>query len=179
MNAEFDYLTELSKDFFSQRRTQKSLSLINQYSISGWEIWFQVELSHFLSIHESEPEWQREVSLDYDHRIEKEKQFFRLDFLIRKKGWKKDSFFALDLKQHPKAEICIPNMTKDIDKIEKLRQSSIDLRAHWVLGVFLKESKADINELIARALDSRDYKYEQDHVINRVIPNSPYGYCIF
>ncbi|KAB2308697.1 hypothetical protein F8A87_13555 [Betaproteobacteria bacterium SCN2] len=179
MSSEFEYLAELADDFFSQPHTQQSLSLIHQHNISGWEIWLQVELGHFLSMHESEPEWRREEALEYDRRLERTKQYLRPDFLIRKKGWKKESYLALELKQHRNAPACLANRAKDIVKLDKLRQSSIDLRSCWVLGVFERESKADLNELIADTLESVDYDYDPEYVVNKYIWNTPFGYCIF
>lgn len=179
MSAEFDYLAELADSFFSLRHTQKSLSLIHNHGITGWEIWLQVEFAHFLSMHESSPEWWREETLDYDRRMEKEKSFLRPDFLIRKKGWKRESYFALELKQHPVATTCISNMVKDMRRIEKLRRSSIDLRAYWLLGIYFRESKTQLADAIADALASCDYQYDSSRVVNKFVRNTPYGYCIF
>lgn len=179
MRTGFDYLADLADEFFAQRFTQQSLRLIHQHKISGWEVWLQVEFGHFFSLHDSKPEWWREEPLEFDRRSEKERQFFRPDFLIRKKGWKRESYIALELKQHPVAATCISNMAKDIGKIDKMKRSSIDLRAHWVLGVFEREKKADIKEKIVGALDSLGYAYNPNRVVNKFIRNSPYGYCIF
>ena|SRR5450830_84992 len=179
MSVEFKYLTELAEEFFSRSHTQKSLRLIDENEISGWEIWIQVEFSYFLSMHITEPEWGREVALDYDRRSEKNKKFLRPDFLIRKKGWRRESYFALEFKQHTVAANCISNMVKDMHRVEKLRRSTIDLRSYWLLGIYKRRPKSEINELITNALSIYDYKYHLDSVVNKVIQNTPYGYCIF
>ncbi|MDL0433993.1 hypothetical protein QPM17_22895 [Marinobacter sp. TBZ242] len=95
MSQDFDYLTELTEDFFRQRRVGRSLRIIEESEITGWEVWFQVEFAHFLSQHLTEPEWWREWSLDYDRRMEKGRTFCRPDFIIRKKGWRQESYAAL------------------------------------------------------------------------------------
>jgi hypothetical protein len=179
MSVEFDYLKELTEEFFSTAHIRQSLNIIYTREITGWEIWLQIELSRFLSQHESEPEWYREEEHDYDRRMEKGKSFLKPDFLIRKKGWKKYSYFALELKQHREAANCISNMKKDMARVEKIKQSSVDLRNYWVLGVYLRKPKTEIKELILDALDSHGYEYDDSVIVNKYIPKTKFGYCIF
>ena len=179
MSVEFEYLEKITQEFFSKARIQQSLNIIYEHDITGWEIWLQIELSHFLSKHDSEPEWHREEEHDYDRRMEKNKSFLKPDFLIRKKGWRKDSYFALEIKQHREAANCISNMKKDMARVEKIKQSSVDLRNYWVLGVYERKSKADIKELITDALDLHGYEYDDNVVVNKFINNTYFGYCIF
>jgi hypothetical protein len=179
MNQDFEYIADLIEEFFSQSRTQQSLSIINAQEITGWEVWLQIEFSYFLSNHLSKPEWWREEILDYDQSLEKERKFLKPDFLIRKKGWKRETYVALEFKQHINASNCIANMRKDMQRVERLDQTSINLRSYWVMGVYQRQPKNEIKALIIDALHTHDYEYELNLTRNKVINNTPFGYCIF
>lgn len=144
MKEDFSYLSLLIKEFFSSEHIIERLNLIyKDERISGWEIWLQIEFSHFLATHNSEPEWYRESPLKFDRRKEKEKSYFCPDFLIRKKGWTRESYVALEIKQHPIPASCIRNMRSDIDKVSKMRISELNIRTMWVLGIFKAEPSLD------------------------------------
>jgi hypothetical protein len=152
MRADFIYLSELISEFLSTPHIRKRLRLIHERDISGWEIWLQVELSDFLASHPSEPEWYREVSLQFDRRIEKEKIHFRPDFIIRKKGWSIETYAALEIKQHPSPTSCIGNMYKDISKVAKMRGSELNVRTIWALGLFKADPSLDLQKLVGGIL---------------------------
>ncbi|MDK2124377.1 hypothetical protein [Parachitinimonas caeni] len=144
MQADFDYLCTLIHEFFSQEYIPQRFKVINDYNITGWEIWFQVEFSHFLASHISEPEWWREYKLGFDRRSEKNRLHFRPDFLIRKKGWRVDAYAVLEVKQNPSMVSCITNMQKDMEKVSKMKRSEIDMRSFWALGIFKANPEDDL-----------------------------------
>lgn len=172
-------MTELIEEFFRQRRVGRSLSIIEEQNITGWEIWFQVEFANFLSQHHSMPEWWREYAVEFDRRREKMGVFCRPDFIIRKKGWRTDAYAALEVKQHPEASVCFSNMMKDITKIAKIRASSLDLRSFWVLGIHLRKPKAELFNMIESRHEAAGLQLYADNVLIKYIPNSKYAFSIF
>lgn len=178
MKSDFEYLTGLVDDFFAKSHIQKSLQLIHDQEITGWETWWQIEFSRFLYEHITEPEWDREITLEYDYRMEKERWCLRPDFIIRKKGWRRDSYVALELKQNPKLGACLNNMMADVQKLYKLRQSEIDLRNFWVLGISERKPKAEMMERIYNKLEEWEVESESVHV--RYVPNvKAFSYFLF
>ena len=79
--------------------------------------------------------------MEYDYRKVKDRSLLRPDFIIRKKGWRLDSFIALEFKQHPDAGACINNMLSDVEKVSRARESEIDIRSMWALGITDRASK--------------------------------------
>ncbi len=150
MNTEFAYMSMLIEEFFLDGHISSRFAMIENNDISGWETWLQIEFSHFLSSHSSKPEWWREYSLPYDRRMEKEKSIFRPDFLIRKKGWKTESYMVLEIKQHPNPAVCLKNMLSDYGKILKMKKSALNMREVWVLGIFKINREQDLSEVLRK-----------------------------
>lgn len=148
MQNDFSYLARIFDEFFSCRHVNNRLSLIYQSEISGWEAWLQIELAHFLITHSSEPEWYREIPLQFDRRSESEKSYFRPDFIIRKKYWPIATYVAVEIKQHPIPASCIRNMFSDICKVSKMRMSQLNMRSLWALGVFKTDKELNLDELV-------------------------------
>jgi len=179
MSGDFHYLAELAEDFFRQRRVARSLSIIEEQEITGWEVWFQIEFANFLSQHGSAPEWWREWPLEFDRRREKERTFCRPDFIIRKKGWRKESYAALEVKQHPEAAMCFSNMMKDIVKISKVKGSSLDLRTFWVLGIHRRKPKSELRDLVESRFEAAGMESPGENLAIKYIPNSNYAFSMF
>lgn len=179
MNTDFEYLSSLVESFFSQRRIGRSLAIIEDHEITGWEVWFQIEFANFLSQHDSLPEWWREWPVKLDRRKEKGRTFCRPDFIIRKKGWRQESYAALEVKQHPDAAACFANMRKDIEKISKVKVSSLDIRTFWVLGIHKRKPKAELRELILSSFESAGMDPPDTNLTIRFIPGSNYAYSMF
>lgn len=179
MERDFNYIQELLADFFSEKQIQNGLRLIKENGISGWEIWLQVEFARFLSAHYSEPEWWREEALEYDRRQEKGKLFLKPDFLIRKKGWRTDSFVALEIKQHPDAGSCINNMMRDMVKVSKMRKSELDMRTYWALGLFEAKEPESIKEMVFNKADEYNVLVSKTYHLIQQVPKTPYSYLLF
>ncbi len=180
VDKNFCFVTEVIADFFKQEELQRKLALIYEKNITGWEIWLQIEFSFFLTQNRMIGEWQRETPLEFDRRKEPDKEFFRADFLLRKKYWPKESYVCLEMKQHPKADSCITAMLLDIHKVSKIRGSELDLRNFYALGVFEKEeSTAILKEKILTKASRHDLKLEKSLIQVKRIKNTNYAYAVF
>lgn len=147
MQQDFNYISGLICEFLSDIHIINRFKVIQEKRISGWEIWLHIELAHFLSLHESRPEYHREIALAFDRRKEKKRAQLRPDFLIRKKGWRTESYAALEIKQHPNPNTCISSMYKDIQKLSKMKESAIQMRSFWCLGLFEARPEYNLIEL--------------------------------
>ncbi|WP_227107303.1 hypothetical protein [Chromobacterium rhizoryzae] len=179
MERDFRYIRELLAEFFNGKQVQNGLKLIKANEIAGWEIWLQIEFARFLSTHNSEPEWWREVPLGYDLRREKERSFLKPDFLIRKKGWKIGSYAVLEIKQHPDVGNCMSNMMRDMVKVSKMRQSALEMRTYWALGIFEVEEPEVIREILFNKADEYNVPVSTAYHLIEKIPKTPYCYLLF
>lgn len=55
INRDFDHLSTLLHLFFTRQDIQQKLNIIDQYHISGWEIWMQIEFANLLA--STDHEW--------------------------------------------------------------------------------------------------------------------------
>ncbi len=179
MQRDFDFLKGLIADFFAKTNLQRGLQIINEQGITGWEVWLQVEFAYFLSQHEAEAEWWRETIIAFDGRKESEKMYFKPDFLLRKKGWRKESYAALEMKQHPDAASCINNLLKDIVKVSKIKKSELDLRTYWALGVFLRDNKSELKDKLFEKALIAGVEIHESMLDIKYIKNTNYAYIIF
>ena len=150
-------------------------SIINDWDISGWEVWLQIEFSHFLATHLSNPEWHREIPIEYDRRKEKNKYFFKPDFIIRKKGWRIDTYSAIEIKQHPNAASCIRNMNKDVERISKMKTSQLNMRSLWLLGIFKANKEDALNDMVNEYITDNQSTY----VTTNFIGDTGFAYVMF
>jgi len=139
LNDDFQFLKELVSDFFKQDHITIKLCEFDTYGISGWEIWLQVEFATFLYKLKTERKIishiEREVRYKFDKRKSPDKDTCCVDFMIQQKH--KQSSIPLEIKQNKNISDCIRYMLKDVDKYEKIRNSSlISGRYLWCLGVY-------------------------------------------
>ena len=177
--ADFEYMTELLHELFNRPSLQSAFKVITDQEITGWEIWFQVEFARFLAEHSSEPEWHREQSLEFDYRMEKQRYYFKPDFIIRKKHWALDRYVALEIKQHLHLGNCISNMVTDLAKVAKVRKSELDLRSFWALGIFQTDDGTDMADLIESKLANSGQPYYESRTKIAAIPGTAFSYAFF
>lgn len=177
--ADFEYMQSLLEDFFNRRSIRSALRVIAGEEITGWEIWFQVEFARFLAEHISEPKWGRECAVEFDYRREKNRYFFKADFIIRKKHWALERWIALEVKQHVHPGNCITNMVADLAKVAKMRKSELDMRSIWALGIFLTDDEKDISEMIRTKLTSAGQSYHEERTTTKRIPRTSFSYALF
>lgn len=169
MFRDAEYITALVDNFFKQEEIIKRFEMIEENRISGWEIWLQIEFSYFLCKHSSKPEWYREQSYEYDRRQEKIKLRLKPDFLIRKSGWTKDQYMALEFKQDYQALPCFKKMSTDMDKYIKIRQSNNDLRSVWAVGIFHSENIEYVEKTLTDYMESQKMEMAyQDLVVYQI-----------
>lgn len=177
--TDFDYMQKLVEDFFKRASIKSALQVIASQSITGWEVWFQIEFARFLTEHESEPEWLREYALEYDWRKEKHRSYFKPDFIIRKKGWALDRYIALEMKQHAQIGNCLSNMAADLVKVARIRESQLNVRSIWALGVFPTDEDSNLEEMIQTKLEAIGQSYYSDRVLAARINKTPFSYALF
>lgn len=180
MSTDFNYLSSLVSEFFSQKAIRDRLNIIYEHDISGWETWLQIEFSAFLAGHSSEPDWDREVALSVDKRKEKDRLAIRPDFIIRKKGWRQERYMALEMKIHPAAKSCIHNMMADFEKLGKMKASELDVRSYWGLGLFLTPGPDDepIDTIIDKKAVEWGMECSSDSAAVCTIEDTRYSYAI-
>ncbi len=161
IQRDFEFIIELMDEFIKKRTIKDRLNIIEKEDITGWEIWWQIEFSAFLSNHNKISYWARECILPVDKRTKWKKEKMAIDFLIKQKYSKKDSYIALELKQHKSMKQCITKMMVDIDKITSVKKSYDILRSFWNIGIHKLEndekSEKIINEVTHRLYKDCNY----------------------
>ncbi len=182
MKRDLEYIETLFVDFFQQESITDSLSIIDEYNIKGWEVWLQVEFAKFLLSHQSKPEWDREFKLEFDKRKEKEKDYFKPDFRIRKKGWAYDKYVILEMKQNNSPSTCLTKMFEDLSKVSKIRGSEMDIRTLWAFGIFKNNgiSDNDVKVLIFEKAKESEFSENaiQKHCRVQQIEKTDYSYVL-
>ena len=158
---DFRYLSGLVKEFLAKKSLRAAFRVIGERSITGWEVWFQVEFARFLADHPDQPEWYRELRFEFDYRRERSRSYLKPDFVIRKKHAALDRYMALEIKQHAQAGNCVANMVADLSKVGRIRQSQIDLRSYWALGIFRADEDDDPFATIEAKLAEYDLPFYQ------------------
>lgn len=178
MIKDFKFIISIMNGFVKQTSIQNKLNIIEECSITGWETWFQIEFASYLDNHQDISEWKREGQYLVDKRKCKYKSKMAVDFEIRQKNTKRDTFIALELKQHLRASTCIKNMLDDVLKVNAAKQSHARFRSFWNIGIHQKENKNIIKEKIAKNVEEKNMTMH-DYIEIRYIPNTNFAYTIF
>lgn len=178
INRDFEHLNGLLAEFFSSQEIKQKLNIIDQYEISGWEVWLQIEFANLLS--QTEHEWWREWTVDSDLRKKPDRPRQRTDFLLRKKGWTLDSYIGVEFKQNKNPASCIRNMFKDLEKLSKVKLSEIDMRSYWTVGITQSIDPDTLDQLVDKHISEKIYqtKTRSKHIHVAEIENTPYCYVI-
>ncbi len=172
---DFEFIIDLMKEFISKKYIQDRLNIIEKEQITGWEIWWQIEFSAFLSTHHNISFWDREFLLPVDKRTKWKKETMSIDFIIKKKYSKKDEYIALELKQHKSMKQCITKMCIDIEKTASIKRSYDILRTIWNIGIFYKDKESKINNNL-EYLNGGFYK---NCIEYQEIKNTNFAFIIF
>ncbi len=151
---DFEFIVELATEFFSQEHISQRMALIQSKSISGWEVWLQVEFAMFLEEHIAVDEWIREFQYSMDRRSSKNQKYMAIDFLVRKRRARLGQYIAIEIKQNKSAASCINGMMKDACKISLVKGSEDDIRTMWSLGIHQVLPQEDLESLV------KDYAVE-------------------
>ena len=139
---DLEFITTLAEGFFAQRAMRRTLRVISDQQISGWEKWLQVEFAAYIHDHEDIKAWSRETPYLTDRRIERARERCAVDFIIHQKH--KQSHLALELKQVNSVGRCAKAMVGDILKMLTIRQSQFDIRGVWCLGVHTRAPETEV-----------------------------------
>ncbi len=173
LNGDFKFLCGLFDKFFSQAKIKKQLNIIDETNITGWEVWFQVELALFLNECDNVPIWMREVPCMTDKRRNKIKNKGIIDFYLREKNKSTNKMIALELKQIKSIKSCITAMNKDIDKFNSLKQKErVFVRSFWCVGIHQSIGE-QINDI------RNSYEFKQPHLLSKEIKKTKFSYTIF
>ena len=176
---DFEFTVKLFDNFFSRKKIQKRLKIINEKEITGWETWWQVEFATYLSTKDKTvSEWYREYKYPVDKRVSSQTEM-AIDFLIRQKHAKKNSFIALELKQDIYATSCIRKMLKDADKVFSMRQSASDIRSFWNIGVYKEPMSVDGEAEKSKILEYVNLNTSDDFIKIQEIEDTGFYYIIF
>ncbi len=179
MKDDFNFIVNLMTNFVKQRYIQNKLNFIGEHYITGWEIWFQIEFAHFINHHDNVSEWSREDQFSTDKRKNKFKDKMAIDFLVRQKGFSKNKYIALELKQHHSIETCISHMMDDIEKLDNIKLSETYFRSFWNIGIHPRDNKTTIKNKILKKMRQKDIDLYNDFREIRYIPNTDYAFTIF
>lgn len=181
MHKDLGYISELIDDFFSQEGIQSALKIITEFKITGWEIWFQIEFSRFISQHETNPEWWREYTVKADQPAAVGKDRFRPDFLLRRKEWPGDSYAVLEAKVNQSVANCVRGMLGDLGKSSSVRTSEIQVRSHWALGIHGTggHEENELKQLVAEEVEQSSLPIDDRNQIIRCLPGGVFAYSLF
>ncbi len=174
---DLEFLNTLAEEFFKQMHIRKTLMVIREENISGWEKWLQIEFSVFLRKYEEVKSWGRESPYTLDQRIAKAQQKCAVDFIIHQK--RKHSQLALELKQIDSPVSCIVAMLKDIKKMWSIRTSEFDIRSVWCLGVHNEDSFESIHRNIVYQAGVQNIEIQPKMIVSKKIGKTGYGFTIF
>jgi len=136
---ELSFCIRILNSFFSQQKIAKVISMIDKNDFSGWEKWFQIELAYNLSTNSKIAAFNIEEKFSVRKNSSISQTKIRADVCLRPKGWKKNSWIFLELKQNHDYKKCIRAMIKDCDKMWAAKKRSIngiEVRYLCVVGVF-------------------------------------------
>ncbi|MHA3079475.1 hypothetical protein [Acinetobacter sp. ANC 5502] len=177
LNGDFEFLSNLFHEFFKQKYIRDRLNMVEAKSITGWEIWLQVELAFFLDAHESVMEWVREVPCATDKRIEKLKAKGIIDFWLREKNKSTEKMIAIELKQAKSAKSCIGAMIKDLNKFHSLKPSEHNyIRTFWCVGVHPTVQEDTCIDYINQ--NKEGYEFNQNHLLSKEIKGTNFSFTI-
>ena len=184
-SSDFAYVTGCLDGFFSRRAVGRSLGLIAELGITGWEKWWQIEFATWLSEHDHISEWVMEEVFLTDLRRQTSKNSISIDIGFRVKGCSTKEMLFLELKQNEDVGKCIDNMLTDADKVATAQKYSetngLMIRSFFVVGVYPTPhvGKADIRDYVLQRAEARSIDVDRQHVWTKLIPDSPYSVTVF
>ncbi len=173
---DLEFITTLAEGFFGQRTIRRTLRVISEQEISGWEKWLQVEFAAYIHDHDDVKAWGRETPYSTDRRIERAREKCAVDFIIHQKY--KQSHLALEIKQVNSVGRCARAMVGDILKMFAIRQSEFDIRSVWCLGVHARSSQAEVLRELSYHADALGLDLDPGLVASRAIGQTGYSFSI-
>lgn len=173
---DLNFVNSLAEGFFAQRSLRKTLSVIRDEEMTGWEKWLQVEFATFIREHDGVKAWSRETPYAIDKRIEKARERCAVDFIVHQKY--KQSHLALELKQIDSVARCAQAMIKDIQKMRSIRRSEFDIRSVWCLGVHADEQAPTVLREFKYYAEKLDFDFDEKLFATQRIGKTGFSYSI-
>ena len=145
LKRDHEFVASLAAEFFAKPHVRQVLNAIDEFSVTGWEKWLQIEFAAFLGAHEGLRGWWRESAYELDQRLLASRKTCAVDFLICEK--KKQSCLALEIKKSRSPGACVQGMLKDKTKIAAIKKAKFDIRSVWCLGVHDWVAEAEVRRL--------------------------------
>ncbi|WP_264403229.1 hypothetical protein [Vibrio owensii] len=179
MKQDFEFISELADQFFSQKHIRERLKHIEYNEITGWEIWLQIEFSVFIDSHLELAEWWREYPYSIDRRSARHRKNMIIDFVLRKKRAALEQYIALEIKQNQVMSSCIRGMVEDVCKVWLVRNSENDLRSMWCLGVHTSATEEETHVCIDKYADEFGVELPVNVRSTKEIKGTGLSYTIF
>lgn len=183
--ADFQYVRERINEFFGRRAIGKSLALIDELGITGWEKWWQVEFATWLADHDRIGEWVMEEVFNTDLRRNTKKSSIAIDIGFRMKGFSTKEMIFLELKQNNDMIKCIDNMLSDAEKVYTAQQystSGLMIRNFFVVGIYptpIDANKTVVHDYISDRAEELNVPVKRSSIYTKFIPESPYSVTLF
>lgn len=133
LSTDFETVKNIMEDFLLNETIRKKLMVICSTKRNDWEKWLQLELEFYISSLDGFTV-DREVEAIPDNRKMKNRLNMFVDFAIRKKRTKKNSFIFIELKCSTNPQTLINGFEKDIEKINAIKRCNYDTRSFWCVG---------------------------------------------
>lgn len=182
---DFLFVRDHLSEFFDRGSIKRSLDLIDEVGITGWEKWWQVEFSSWLSEHDGVGDWVMEEVFLTDLRRNSKKDNIAIDIGFRLKGFSSTEMLFLELKQNADWRRCIDNMLLDVEKVDCAQKYSVDnriaIRNFFVVGVYPtgETSKKEVHDYVQERADDFGVEVERAHVFTKFIQNTPFSMTMF
>ena len=182
---DFSFVRDHLSDFFDRGSVKRTLDLIDDVGITGWEKWWQVEFCAWLAEHDGIGDWVMEEAFCTDLRRNSAKDTIAIDIGFRLKGFSKAEMLFLELKQNSDWRRCIENMLLDIEKVDCAQTHSIEnkimIRNFFVVGVYPtgETSKKQVHDYIQERAEDLGIEVDRTHVFTKFIQNTPFSVSMF
>ncbi|MGD9427244.1 hypothetical protein ACLHDD_19560 [Pantoea sp. NSTU24] len=144
--TDFKTVKKIMEDFLHDAIIRKKLMMICSTKRNDWEKWLQLELEFYISRLEGYTV-DREVEAIPDNRKMKNRLNMFVDFAIRKKQTRKNSFIFIELKCSTNPQTLINGFEKDIEKISAIKRCIYDTRSFWCVGFHKNCTQRSIDKM--------------------------------
>ncbi|MFU1554076.1 hypothetical protein ACM3N8_10035 [Aeromonas sp. A04] len=179
IKRDFDFIAILVAEFFQQKHITKRLELIKSKTITGWEVWLQIEFSVFLEAHLEVAYWEREFQYSIDRRKARHREHMAIDFIIRKKNAVRGQYIALEIKQNSSVKSCIRGMMEDTHKVALVKGSHDNLRSMWTLGIHPNIDEGMLKDIVYQYAECLNVRLISSCVVTQPIGMTKLAYTLF
>lgn len=182
---DFCFVRDHLSDFFDKGSIKRSLDLIDEVEITGWEKWWQVEFASWLAEHDGVGDWVMEEVFLTDLRRNSKKDSIAIDIGFRLKGFSSSEMLFLELKQNSDWRKCIDNMLLDVEKVECSQAYSVEngvaIRNFFVVGVYPTgdTSKKEVHDYIEERAKDFSVEVERAYIFTKFIQSTPFSMTMF